>query len=594
MFDRIHDGQGGAVYMQDGSLRVIDCIFTGNQAAMLGPDTGGGALYLFGSGTLSYVAHSTFQNNTASNAGAIGMLWVGASIYNSLFEGNSAVGTGREQRRLDPVQLRRRQRGPRSGSGGNGGAIYKDGGDGVNLTLCGDLIQSNSANEFGSAAFLTADGSAATAHHRRLGLEGQSQPDHLLELVHGCLDRHHQLLPAADQVEPLRHLRKLPDELLVVGDMRQVIKKTGRRSASRLPPAKTSSLLAQMANTRSAGKTRAAIRRTTRRRPSSRPRRSRWPLSPRASGGDGSIAPNGIALAGVAALVLAGLILGVTGASPASLSTCTSVAGLAAWVLGMAVLVSRPMTISVVDGALIASWRTTPIRPQEVRIGRWVVLSVNTPNGFVAHVRGPGGSLRIGVRAPVADGYVLDGPRAQFVDCYLPAGDFDVLVATLGVQRGPSPAGLILELAEHRGSFRSMMPWMVAMASVCLAGLALFGLGVSQTVAVSVMVSILVGGMCVTMFESWRIRDPTYELRIGSEGLSFAAIHGPEALRARWAEVRAVPSTYIIPEGRGRGPPRRAPGDRAPARSRADDRGRHADRKPGVDPPDGAATGPRR
>jgi hypothetical protein len=48
------------------------------------------------------------------------------------------------------------------GSGGNGGAIYKDGGDGVNLTLCGDLVQNNSANEFGAAAFLTADGSAAT------------------------------------------------------------------------------------------------------------------------------------------------------------------------------------------------------------------------------------------------------------------------------------------------------------------------------------------------------------------------------------------------------------------------------------------------
>jgi hypothetical protein len=47
------------------------------------------------------------------------------------------------------------------GSGGNGGAIYKDGGDGVNLTICGDLVQNNSANEFGAGAFLTADGSAA-------------------------------------------------------------------------------------------------------------------------------------------------------------------------------------------------------------------------------------------------------------------------------------------------------------------------------------------------------------------------------------------------------------------------------------------------
>jgi hypothetical protein len=155
------DGQGGAVYMADGSLRVIDSIFTGNQAAMLGPDTGGGALYLVGSGTPSYVAHSTFQNNTASNAGAIGMLWVGASIYNSLFEGNRAVGNGANN--VDSTQCSCDDgNGDQTGSGGNGGAIYKDGGDGVHLTLCGDLVENNSANEFGAGAFLTADGSAAT------------------------------------------------------------------------------------------------------------------------------------------------------------------------------------------------------------------------------------------------------------------------------------------------------------------------------------------------------------------------------------------------------------------------------------------------
>lgn len=154
------DGQGGAVYMQDGSLRVIDSVFTDNQAAMLGPDTGGGALYLFGSGTLSFVAHSTFRNNTASNAGAIGMLWVGASIYDSLFDGNLAVGTGANS--VDSTQCSCDDgNGDQVGSGGNGGAIYKDGGDGVNLTLCGDLVENGSATEFGAGAFLTADGSAA-------------------------------------------------------------------------------------------------------------------------------------------------------------------------------------------------------------------------------------------------------------------------------------------------------------------------------------------------------------------------------------------------------------------------------------------------
>lgn len=134
------DGEGGALYMQDGNLRVIDCTFSNNQAALLGPDTGGGAIYMYGTGTPSYIVQSTFLNNTASNAGAIGMLWAGAFIFNSLFEGNSAVGTGANNN--DPSNCTCINNGQNQvGSGGNGGAIYKDGGDGVNLTICGTQIE---------------------------------------------------------------------------------------------------------------------------------------------------------------------------------------------------------------------------------------------------------------------------------------------------------------------------------------------------------------------------------------------------------------------------------------------------------------------
>jgi predicted outer membrane repeat protein len=154
------DGEGGALDMQDGSLRVIDCVFSNNQAALLGPDTGGGAIYMEGDLNPSYIVGSTFEDNTASNAGAIGMLWAGAFIFNSLFEGNSAVGTGANNN--TPSACTCMNNGQNQvGSGGNGGAIYKDGGDGATLTICGDEIRSNSANEFGAAIFLTADGSDA-------------------------------------------------------------------------------------------------------------------------------------------------------------------------------------------------------------------------------------------------------------------------------------------------------------------------------------------------------------------------------------------------------------------------------------------------
>ena len=161
------DGQGGAINMQDGNLRVIDCDFANNQAALLGPDTGGGAIYLYGTGTPSYIVESSFQNNTASNAGAVGMLWAGAFIFNSLFDGNSAVGTGANNN--DATQCTCMNNGQNQiGSGGNGGAIYKDGGDGANLTICGTQIQNNSANEFGLGGVPHRRRLQREARHRRL------------------------------------------------------------------------------------------------------------------------------------------------------------------------------------------------------------------------------------------------------------------------------------------------------------------------------------------------------------------------------------------------------------------------------------------
>ena len=87
-----NDGEGGALYMRDGYLVVVDSIFTGNQAAPLGPDTGGGALYVLGSKGGVWISGSTFTNNQGSNAGAVGGLFAELNIYNSLFRDNKAIG----------------------------------------------------------------------------------------------------------------------------------------------------------------------------------------------------------------------------------------------------------------------------------------------------------------------------------------------------------------------------------------------------------------------------------------------------------------------------------------------------------------------
>ena len=152
-----NDGEGGALFMRDGALTVIDSIFTNNQAAPLGPDTGGGAIYILGSKRGALIVNSTFSKNTASNAGAVGALFSELDIYNSLFTGNKA--TGHDANNNQPDKCSAMNNGQNeTGSGGNGGPIYSDG-NSVNVTLCGDEITGNSAgaNAFGGGLFFTSN-----------------------------------------------------------------------------------------------------------------------------------------------------------------------------------------------------------------------------------------------------------------------------------------------------------------------------------------------------------------------------------------------------------------------------------------------------
>jgi hypothetical protein len=124
----------------------------------------------------SYIAGSTFSDNTASNAGGIGMLWAGAFVYNSLFTGNTAVGTGANNNDATKCTCNNGNNKNQIGSGGNGGAIYKDGGDAAALTICGTEIKGNSAKEFGPAVFFTADGSGAQLVIDDSTITGNSTP----------------------------------------------------------------------------------------------------------------------------------------------------------------------------------------------------------------------------------------------------------------------------------------------------------------------------------------------------------------------------------------------------------------------------------
>jgi hypothetical protein len=153
-----YDGQGGALYMRDGNLTVIDSTFTGNQAALLGPDTGGGAIYVVGSKHGVVIVGSIFTNNSASNAGAVGGLFADLRVYNSQFSGNTAVGNGANDNKPALCSVVNNNKQNQVGSGGNGGAIYSDG-QSVNVLLCGDKILGNSAgvNAEGGGLFFTSN-----------------------------------------------------------------------------------------------------------------------------------------------------------------------------------------------------------------------------------------------------------------------------------------------------------------------------------------------------------------------------------------------------------------------------------------------------
>jgi hypothetical protein len=162
-----NDGEGGAIYVRDGNLTVIDALFTDNTAAPVGPDVGGGAIRMLGSKHGVIVVGSTFRNNAASNGAAIGCLFSEMDVYNSVIEANTA--TGHDANNNDPSMCTAMNNGQNEiGSGGNGGAVYSDGAstasNPVNVILCGDKIVNNAAgtNAFGGGLFFTSNNFGGT------------------------------------------------------------------------------------------------------------------------------------------------------------------------------------------------------------------------------------------------------------------------------------------------------------------------------------------------------------------------------------------------------------------------------------------------
>jgi len=141
---------GGAIFVRGGRFKVVSSRFFNNVCHDVGPDVGGGAIRVFDQheDRPVYVVNSTFGGeglgNICSNGGALSSIGVSYTIVNSALNYNEAIGYGANPQRSGTP------------GGGSGGAIYNDGNT-FTLTVCGTLIENNTANEGGGAIFFVSN-----------------------------------------------------------------------------------------------------------------------------------------------------------------------------------------------------------------------------------------------------------------------------------------------------------------------------------------------------------------------------------------------------------------------------------------------------
>ncbi len=140
-------GGGGAIFVRGGRLKIVNARFFNNLCETNGADIGGGAVRALSQsgGQPVYVVNSTFGGktgfgNSGSNGGALSSIGVSYTVLNSVFSFNTAIGHG-----ANPAAFG-------TPGGGSGGAIYNDG-DTYTLSVCGSLLENNSAKEGGGAIF---------------------------------------------------------------------------------------------------------------------------------------------------------------------------------------------------------------------------------------------------------------------------------------------------------------------------------------------------------------------------------------------------------------------------------------------------------
>ncbi len=268
-------------------------------------------------------------------------------------------------------------------------------------------------------------------------------------------------------------------------------------------------------------------------------------------------------VAGVVFLVVCGL-----GALALALSGHTDLApyvggagALGYFVSTIAAMIPQQVEIAIEGRRVVPSWRT-PLEATDVRVGAWVVAGIDAATGSVVYVRGRRGkALRIGGERHDAEGYPVEARPSHTVDCHMPAGDFDRLLAALEIQRTPIDprAPLVVPLVRNRqnlaGVARDMLPWVAAMTLIGVGGgllsssdsgrrfLSSSGGQLATGIGSAVIALIAIGWIIV---RGRRVRMPTLELRVDGDEIALGKLGGATIVRGSLRELSFQRLRYTV------------------------------------------------
>jgi hypothetical protein len=226
-----------------------------------------------------------------------------------------------------------------------------------------------------------------------------------------------------------------------------------------------------------------------------------------------------------------------------SIAAGVGIAGAVGYLVAtIASMIPQRVSLVVEGSTLTPSWRRA-VSVEAARLGTWVIGGIDVATGLVLHV----GGLRIGGDKHDGEGYAVTGPPARAVDCHLERGEFEALLAAVGIRKGP-PGPLVVPLVRSAQSLRAMVsgmaPWLVTIAVMSVIGVILNSTDAGRALAESRegQLGLAIGTSaaalaCVAfmILRARRVRAPELVLRADPDAL--VLVRGANESRTPWPAI---------------------------------------------------------